>query len=262
MKANTKSLVLSALHRVVAKDLSEANRIIRELKREFFPDLRGPTVKIVNHTIPKWLGRAVAKWDNSKELSLVKMEIQKSILNDEETLRRVIAHELIHCWDYQETPYDVIHSHRWSGHGEFFLKEAARLNTKLGPDYVTPKSDETYVTVQEKAYYILIQPLGETKRFGTGKLGVSKFVRATPSLKSEVTKRIVRNKAHVFVTKDQDFVGAAQLKKYGNVSVYTPQEIKDKIKEIYEENDNVDDKFLTPILGLWPPMEKVSKEED
>lgn len=228
-------ILIAALQRVLAANLTNIHRISRELIRDFFPDLNEPDYKIVNNTIPKWLGRAKGVWEQG-ELKTVTVSIQKAILDDEDTLRRVLAHELVHCWEYQSVPYRKLKMQN-DGHGRFFKEEAARLNSKLGPDYVTTTSDQSYVMSEQKPFYILIQPHGK-------KHGVSRFIRPSKNIKEEITKRVEQLNAHVFETKDADFGQAVALKKYGGYSIFRDAAVLEKLRKIYEEEDNIDSKFM------------------
>jgi len=93
------------LQKVQAKQLNYAT-IAKELAHEFFPDLRIPGIKIVDRLRSTWLGRCETKWNRQTgERLLTTILIQKSIMDDETTLKRILAHELVHAWENQVTPH-------------------------------------------------------------------------------------------------------------------------------------------------------------
>lgn len=230
---DTKELVLGALRQVLGKNMPVVQKISEELKAEFFPELKGPVYKIVDQLRSTWLGRAEGSWHrDSGELVKTIVKIQKSVLDDEETLRRIIAHELVHCWQYQEVPWREIRGD--DGHGKFFQEHATIINQKLGQDFVTKTSDDRSVISQTRAYYLLIRPW-------RGGFAANSFMRPTSRNKEQIAKIIREHEGHVVKIKDMAFVDAATLSSR-KISVYKDEKLA-KLKELYE-GANDDDKFL------------------
>ena len=89
------------LYRVEAAiSVMQVETSVKKYLDKFFKEynLPIPRIKIVDSMTAKWLGRDV--YDPKVDKSNTTMEIQKSILNDEKTLDRVLCHELIHHWDF------------------------------------------------------------------------------------------------------------------------------------------------------------------
>jgi len=227
---------------IIQSNAGLINAIYKELQSQFFPELEDVTIKIANHATPKWLGRAYSTEDKNGKLTSNVIELQKAILGNEKTLRRVLAHELIHSWEYQSVPRKKRDK---DGHGKFFLEQAAIINKKLGADFVTPLSDQDYEWEVSKPYHIVIQPHKDT-----GKFGVTKFVRPTSDIKEEITKRVVQQEAHVFKTKDRTFTNVMTIKKYEGYNLYKDEAIQEKLKKIYESEKPLDEKFIVKILGI------------
>jgi hypothetical protein len=120
-----------------------------------------PEVKIANAPRAGWLGQDAWRygqnptqgkwWDDNTVIS-----IQKSILGDENTLRRVIAHELCHhdaalsayvpfLKDIDIQTFQKLMKIRGQ-HDTEWRKVAAKFNAKYGVGFVTEKSDHSYKT--------------------------------------------------------------------------------------------------------------------
>lgn len=225
---------------VLANNIPTIQKMAKEIANKFFPDIKQPSFKIARHTHVKWLGNTKAKWVEDSD-PVITVYIQKSILGDEKTLHRVLAHEMIHVWQYQtidiKKEKELPKYAQTDFHGKTFEDMAAKMNAEYGKDYVNKTSDMSYIESGQMEFYILIQP-HDDKRYG-----VTRFVRPSKKQKEEIKKRIGTKDAHVFKTKDSMFEGATPVKKYGGYSVYKKQEIHDKLKEIYE-GENLDRKFL------------------
>lgn len=100
-------------HATASMDANALQGMAEDVIHEFFPEHSSspkPIVKIVNHTRSKWLGRAT-KSDSGNTL----IEIQKSVLGDDESASRVIAHEVCHHINFLENK---------SGHARDFMQKA------------------------------------------------------------------------------------------------------------------------------------------
>jgi len=248
MGIDMKSRIIAALIKVLAKpSVLELERISKDIISRFFPELPTPKFKIVHNTTPKWLGRCSVfrKKKNDTEYFEHIIEIQKSILDDEKTLHRVLAHELIHYWQHQDlekvkNDLSVRRRFRPNPHGKSFQEMADKMNAVYGKDYVTTTSDLSYVINQEKQYYIIIQPHGK-------KFGVTKAIQLSAKQKEEIKRRIVEQQAHIFKTRDRDFHRVADIVKYEGFSIFKEEEIQNKLREIYESADNIDSQFLSTV---------------
>lgn len=188
-------------------DLSLANKIMHEL----FPmlgenNLPKPVIKVVNQPRAGWLGRDTWKirlkngeigWDENTEI-----EVQKYILNDENTLRRIIAHELCHHADslvnavaelsknknFGEIGYkSFLRGQSGHGHGPTWRAYAAKYNAKYGADFVTEKSDESYVQEEMpiNPYYIRLW------KHPSGKIYYAVSTRFGPKIKKYLERKAV-----------------------------------------------------------------------
>ena len=244
-------ILITALTKILAKySLSDIERMAKEIIGKFFPNLKMPVFRIVHHTLPKYLGKAkyrakyITKGDGRKELvSKIIVEIQNSILDDERTLFRTVAHELIHVWQYNNPdvfdPSSGRFTHGENAHGKAFTGMAANMNAVYGPDYVTETSDALDVISQEKEFFIIIQPHEKTNKFG-----MTKVVRPSKEQKIEIADRIQNKKAHVFKTKDATFETVSNIKQYGGYSVFKNDEAQSKIADIYQNHKNYDALFI------------------
>lgn len=136
------------------------NAIVREMMPVLKPGLPVPEIKIVNSKTD-WLGRCIWQYGRRPDGSTwagdnTTIELQKSIISDEQTTRRIIAHELAHHEDdlVNRRPellrlgfhtYQMMRKIRRDGHGPSWQAIAARFNAKYGADFVTKTSDESYV---------------------------------------------------------------------------------------------------------------------
>lgn len=118
-----------------------------------------PEVRIQDNVGSKWLGRTLF-YASHPETTL--MQLQRSILNDDETLERVIAHEMVHHAEFLELDAHAVSMLKFGikppSHGKRFHELAAKINASTRNDFVTEVSDSSYVT-KVKSYYVLIRTL-------------------------------------------------------------------------------------------------------
>jgi GNAT superfamily N-acetyltransferase/2'-5' RNA ligase len=181
-------------------DLGLAKKIMHELMPVLGVQLPEPELKISNSPRSGWLGRNTWRVgiQNGKpywgENTII--EIQKSILNDDNTLRRILAHELAHHADALVNGVEEIKkvNDRWTyksfmrdnrGHGPSWKQWAQKFNAKYGADFVTKTSDETYVTeeLELHPYNILL------KRDYDGRLAYEQSARMTAKQKRYLDRR-------------------------------------------------------------------------
>jgi hypothetical protein len=223
---------------VASYSVSDIKKMAQEIINRFFPEVNMPDIKIIKHTHPTYLGNTRFQQKSGQEPKIT-IEFQQSILDDERTIHRTLAHELIHVWQYSmpDIRDKMLGSDgKYEGHGKSFKLMADKMNSHYGENYVTERSDATDVITQEKEFYILIQPHKDNF------FGVTKFSRPSEKQKIEIQRRIQENQAHVFKTKEKLFSKAADVKKYGGYSVYENKELQDRLAEMYKM-PNIDAKF-------------------
>lgn len=138
---------------------------LEQIARKFLPIFPGnlplPEFKVANNYNSPWLGRCV--WRMGQENTTI--FLQKKIFTDEETLDRVVAHELCHHADfilnelpeYQKNPRAAAYmlKHR-DGHGAPFMKFAEMINSRFGEKYITKVSDMAMVTDNVADYWCIL----------------------------------------------------------------------------------------------------------
>ena len=231
-----------------AVSTSRIETIIKSYLNQFFKEynLPMPRIKIVDRMTAGWLGRDV--YNRQVDKNNTTMEIQKSITNDEKTLDRVIAHELIHHFTFlnnfahPEKGEENWKSHvtkvkigfKPDGHGKEFQEWAAKINAVKGADYVTEKSDASYVSEVTKDYYLLIVPLAKS----ADKFGWMWSVRPSTEQKLVIQQKIMEG-AKLLLSRDERFMTGARIKKYGGVSVPRDAETKKKLQDLFESGKDI-----------------------
>ncbi len=188
-----------------------------------------PIIKLRSNLGSKWLGRS--SW-SSKRPHTTLLELQQSILGDDRTLERVIAHEMIHHRDALAISENEMVLMRVGikpeSHGASFREGAARINAVMGPDFVTAVSDKEYVhTPSEKKFVVLITPLSK------GRLGWAWATRLGPEAKGWVDEQIARGSRLVYTTDDR-WARGAKIKRYGGYSVPRASQEAALLRELYE----------------------------
>lgn len=174
-----------------------------------------PEIKVRDNLGSPWLGRCL--W-TTKNLKHTVIELQQSILSDEKTLERVVAHEMIHHANMVSmSDADVAlvkMGIKPQEHGSNFWQGASLINETMGDDFVTEKSDTEYVTSEnKKEFFVLIAPVGLRGRLGwawSARLGVRQ--------QEKVVKEIERQGKLVMSTDDRLLTGA-KIERYGGFSV-------------------------------------------
>jgi hypothetical protein len=118
-----------------------------------------PNFKIVDNLGSDWLGRTTFSTRNT-ETTII--EIQASVLDDLPTLERIVAHEIVHHWEFlaRMDPRDFLLFKigiKPPSHGPSFQEGAAMINAVKGDGFVTVGSDRTYVVRKStRPFYLLI----------------------------------------------------------------------------------------------------------
>jgi predicted SprT family Zn-dependent metalloprotease len=109
--------------------------IVTELKATipFFSDLPSFEVKIMNNS-SRTLGLASYRTKEQK----MTVKIQKRISHDYEAVRKIIAHEMVHIWQFNQKY--ILKNNVETNHGKDFLRIADEVNAILGAGYVTIKA--------------------------------------------------------------------------------------------------------------------------
>lgn len=217
-KTQSFSKQVSAKYEVIsAVTVNHVQDSIKKILDRFFKEfnLPMPKIKIVNQLSSDWLARCIYTPSLDKNNTTIK--IQKRVTNDEKSLDRVLAHELIHHWDFL-TQYGHLNPEgekKWEeyskrkrfgfkkdGHGDQFQDWANKINAVMGKDYVTKTSDMSYVTELDKDYYLLVFP---------GKSNPNQFSFAwtiTPSSaqKADIASWLMEHKGKLFKSRDIRFM--------------------------------------------------------
>jgi hypothetical protein len=207
-----------------AVSVMQVENSIKKILNKFFKEynLPMPRIKIANSLTAKWLGRDVYKSGDTTTT----IEVQKRITDDEKTLDRILAHELIHHWEFlilnpnadAKNSYiqkaNEIYRGKQMSHGRPFRDWSAKINAVMGKDYVTEKSDSTYVlTSLDKDYYVLITPFPNIDRLGWG------WAVRPSSIQWQIIKYNIENrKSKLFKTRDDRFLGGTKIKR-GSLSL-------------------------------------------
>ena len=195
---------------------SDVERIIRELLGKHFAEhaLPMPRIAFQNRIGAKSL--ATCAWRHGADNTTV--TIQRSILGDEKTLRRVLAHELIHHWQFLRTDQTTATALakvgiQPNGHGADFVEYAERINATEGADYVSKRSDQSYDTSAAPPFYILVQPHGN-ERFG-----FTVAIRPSAAQKAAIADKRTKDMARLFKITDGRFLNGAPIKRHGGYSI-------------------------------------------
>jgi hypothetical protein len=222
---------------------------VKKLLDKFFHDydLPMPRIKIVNQTGSSWLGRCSYKPSVDKANSTI--EIQKRVLNDDKSLGRILAHELIHHFVFVTTYGHPEHGTKaWeehmklkrlgikkqNGHGKEFQEWANKINSVMGKDYVTEKTDLSYVTEIEKEYYLIVAPSAHS-----GYYAYAWATKPSRDQQAAIQRHIIDRKGRLFMSKDERFTYGTKI----GQGLGTPldKDEQAELKRIYESG-----KAITP----------------
>jgi hypothetical protein len=189
-----------------------------------------PSVKLRSNLGSKWLGRST--W-SSKRPNTTILELQQSILGDDRTLERVIAHEMIHHRDALAiSAHDIALMNigiKPESHGASFCEGAARINAVMGPGFVTELSDKEYAhTSSFKKFFVLITPLMGGKR-----LGWAWAARLSDQAKPWVDGQIAQGSRLVQTTDDR-WARGAKIKRFGGYSIPRSGEDAALLQALYQ----------------------------
>lgn len=234
--------------------------LIKHLLTKFFSEIQlpMPIVKIVNNAVPKWLGRCVYTHNANENRSVI--EIQKSIVNDEKTLDRVLCHELIHAVDfYKQYGHPEQGQENWDkhvthkrlgftsdGHGQVFQEWAAKINAVMGKDYVTKESDASYVVEVTKEFFILVMPTSKNSE----QYCYAWALKPSADQKAVIQQKMREENARLFMSKDERWTHGVKVKKYSGLSVPKDEPSKKKLKDLYHSGEGIKPNWPAPIAKI------------
>jgi 2'-5' RNA ligase/GNAT superfamily N-acetyltransferase len=238
-------------------DLGLAKKILHELLPVLGePNLPEPPLKIVNQPRARQIGRDIWRvglrgneiWGEEN----TRIELQKVLLDDEQSLRRILAHELCHHADNLVNGPKLIEKYQGTGdrgynlvfrelgetaHGAGWKQYAQKFNAKYGANFVTEKSDETYATKPKnlKPYYMALwkHPSGKIYYSVASRLG-------SKALKYLWRKRMRRDESErLMMTTDPLFVrGGASIGGGWSVPDKGQPQIETRLEELWNEAGN------------------------
>lgn len=218
-------------HYVLAEvDKNQLVSMTREYLHKFFSDfnLPLPHFKFAHETNPKALGTTRFKRGDTTTTIV----IQKSVVDDAKTLKRVLLHELVHHADLLVNGIDSIEQTFYKGHGPFFLERAKKINTALGEDIVNVKSDSSYV-YKDKGTELLVL----LNEYAPDKIGWSYTIRPSAKQK-EAIKHYLAKGARLVKSTDARFLRGPLIKMYGSVAVPSTPEMVALLRKLYDEAAN------------------------
>jgi hypothetical protein len=222
-----------------AKGAAAVVPVLRELLRKHWKDedLPMPDIKLVNRARASYLARCVWRKGGTNTL----FEVQRRIMGDPKTLRRVMAHELIHHWEFLRTDQTralALQSLgiRSDGHGPAFMQQAQRINSMEGSDYVTKDSDETYDTSTVPPFYILVQP----HKGSHSVFGYTTALRPSKNQKVIIADKMAKYQARLFrITDGQFFAGSYPIKKYGGYGLPHDKDKQLALAKLYNSGHQI-----------------------
>ena len=212
-----------------------------------------PIIKIINHQRITYLGQCTWKvlyFHYNQTLDMPEtttIAIQKAILGDENTLKRVLAHELCHHAD------DLINNKNYlEKNGFFAFKRRAKMygsmlshgpnwqafanlfNEKYGLNFVTEKSDTLSYIISdlEKPYYVLMAKTSDRNLF-------QHSIRLTPQQLGFINRLTMPWRLKT--TRDRSFMGRRIHDKSGKWTYCLPNtEMEHKWMKLWDSPEIID----------------------
>lgn len=132
-----------------------------------------PKISITNRAGMDWLGRILSQLSGDGRVVTGvngEVQIQRGALEDDRTLHRVLAHEIVHYvveWElFNGVPYEDVRGlkSKEGMHGPKFLEVAGRLNALYGADFITVTSDESYAYKHKEVYLFVVAQSGTNSK--------------------------------------------------------------------------------------------------
>lgn len=214
--------------RVDSKKVSLAHKLADKYARILGVDST-PKIVVRDNLGAKWLGRLT--WKLGKQNL---MELQAGIFEDEETLERVVAHEMVHhaeaVLDYDEQTATMVRMGlKPLEHGKRFHELARKVNAAKGSGFVTEKSDQSYILpAKTKPYFVLVLPWR-----GGSKFGYAYGVRLSPKMRKFIDRYVKDDQAKLVKTTDPRWVHGPRIGD-GRFGVPQKSDDQDRLQALYQ----------------------------
>lgn len=138
-----------------------------------------PTFQFPDHKIWTWLARTTVHPGSSKTL----IEIQRAATIDDRTLERVVAHEVIHHFNFSQMhPFTMLLTSLAPGtydiHGADFQKGAKKINLAVKqPKFVTKDYDKSFILAPkaDKVWLLILKRAYSSEELASPRRPVSQF---------------------------------------------------------------------------------------
>jgi hypothetical protein len=185
-----------------------------------------PHLSVADNLGSDWLGITEL---SLRDMTTTTITVQASILDDPVTLERVIAHEMVHHWEFMNMDAaDLVRLKmgiKPPSHGESFHRGAAIVNAVMGEGFVTVASDKTYVRRKNtRPFYLLIVPTRHyvgIRNSQTMPFGYAWAVRITPQNREKIDSVLAEGGKLVRITDDR-FTSGVKIERWGKITVPEP----------------------------------------
>lgn len=199
-----------------------------------------PVIVVKDNIGSRWLGRTVWSFATPK---MTRIELQRRVFDDDKTLERVLAHEMIHHSDFTSLTDQQIALMRMRlfsspGHGRSFTAKAEQINEIMGEDYVTETSDQTYTLATEtsKMFYLVVAPTPMRE----GYYGYAWAVRLTPDIGACAQHFVARRDGVLVASRDPRWTRGAKLgKTCRGLSIPLDAEDQAELARLYQTRSSV-----------------------
>ena len=209
----------------------------------YIPALPRPRI-VVSNIKSSSLGHD--KWSACYENGIIvpnnttEITIFKRAAHTDDTLRRVIAHELCHHADFLCNEYDKAMQLGWhqyissnkfrDGHGAPWLAFAAKFNKKFGDCYVTQYSDESDTVEELHAFYVFLF------KWPSGKISFQQATKLSNKMRQYIVTRKHADSQFQFKvvkTKNTSFIAGASIGSK-NLSTFTDPADKAMLQTLWD----------------------------
>lgn len=182
-----------------------------------------PHIDIADNLGSRWLGVTEL---STRDLTTTTMTLQARILDDPLTCEKVLAHEMVHHWEFMHLDERALAllkiGIRPTSHGESFHRGAAIINAVMGEGFVTVTSDQSYVlTKNTRAFYLLIVPTAGylSRRDGAQQpYGYAWAARIT-SVNRQKVDRVLAEGGKLIRTTDDRWTNGVKIERWGKISI-------------------------------------------
>jgi hypothetical protein len=186
-----------------------------------------PSVSMKDNLGSKWLGRTI--W-SPRTPRTTHMQLQKSILDDQKTLERVIAHEIVHHVEFLSMSENNLArirlGFRPTAHGQRFFELAKIVNDLVeDPEFITETSDQSYVQKETKEYWLLIVKVPD-------RYGYAISIKMSENMKKKANQILDRYEARILRTSDPRWSSGARIGSGFKAPVL--KEDQEKLAQLFE----------------------------